>query len=281
MSLQEARKHLTEKITLPTLPEVVTKVIAMVNDPNVRIGDIGRVVAQDPAITATVLRIANSAFFGLAKPATSPEQAATVIGARSLGNIALQASVIGRYEHLSNKYDIDLHELWFHSVYTALLCQELARRVPVSCQIGPEEFYTCGLLHDIGKAVLLDSLREEYMSVYQTAKRTGEAIHLAEERMLGFTHVDVGTLVAQRWQFPETVAHAIRFCHGPRTEVLIHPETAVVALCDQLAYRIETPGFGAALPLLTALARDTLRIKPEDFAAFVERAAALRGMVQI
>ena len=281
MTKQEAQKRIGEKLTLPTMPEVVIRITSMVDDKNVRISDIGAVVAQDPAITATVLRIANSAYYGLAKPVISPEQAATVIGGRSLRNIALQASIIGRYEHLGKKFDFDLNELWIHSVFTAQLCQELARRMPTPCAIAPEEFYTCGLLHDIGKAVLLDSLHEEYVAVYQAAKATGEAIHLTEERMLGFTHVEVGALVAQRWQFPEPVAHAIRYCHGPRDQVLCNPATAVVALCDQLAYRLDSSSFGAALPRLTALARDTLQIKPDVFAAFVERASALRGLVQI
>lgn len=281
MSKLEAQRRLRDKITLPTLPEVVTRITAMVDDPKVRICDIGSVVAQDPAMTATVLRIANSAYYGLAKPAISPEQAATVIGGRSLRNIALQASLVGRYAHLSKKFDFDLTELWTHSVFTAQLCQELARRMPLSCKIGPEEFYTCGLLHDVGKAVLLDCLGEEYAAVYKAARASGEALHVVEERVLMFTHVEVGALVAQRWQFPEPVSHAIRFHHGPRDEVLAHPPTAVVALCDQVAYRINTPDFGAALPRLTSLARETLRIQPEEFAAFVERATVLRGLVQI
>ncbi|MEO6709542.1 MAG: HDOD domain-containing protein [Planctomycetota bacterium] len=281
MTKQEAQKRLSEKITLPTLPEVVTRITSMVDDPNVRIRDIGAIVAQDPAITATVLRVANSAYYGLAKPAISAEEAAAVIGARSLRNIALQASLVGRFEHLSKKFDFDLHELWTHSVFTAQLCQELSRRMTLSCTIAPEEFYTCGLLHDVGKAVLLDSLQEQYAEVYRHARQSGEAIHLTEERMLGFTHVEVGELVSQRWKFPEPVSHAIRFHHGPRDEVLNNPATAVVALCDQLAYRLGTPGFGAALPRLTALARETLRVKPDDFGAFVERASVLRTQVQI
>ncbi|HUR28184.1 MAG TPA: HDOD domain-containing protein [Planctomycetota bacterium] len=281
MSKQEAQKRLSDKVSLPTLPEIVTRITAMVEDPNVRIRDIGAVVAQDPAITATVLRIANSAYYGLAKAAISPEEAAAVIGGRSLRNIALQASIIGKFEHLSRKFDFDLHELWVHAVFTAQLCQELARRLPHAPELGPEEFYTCGLLHDVGKAVLLDSLREEYAAVYRAAKESGEAIHLAEERMLSFTHVEVGALVAQRWQLPEPVCHAIRHHHGPREEVLSNPTTTVVALCDQLAYRIDTPEFAAALPRLAALAHDTLRVAPDDFGAFVEHAAVLRGQVQI
>ena len=281
MSKQEAAKRISEKIKLPTLPEVVSQITSMVNDPNVRISDIGAVVAQDPAITATVLRIANSAYYGLAKKAISPEQAATVIGGRSLRNIALQASVIGRFDHLSKKFDFDLHGLWIHSVFTAQLCQELARRVPLACSIGPEEFYTCGLLHDIGKAVLLDSLKDEYAAVIRASKESGEAMHLTEERMLSVTHIEVGALVAQRWQFPEPVSNAIRDHHGPRDAILSNPATAVVALCDQLAYRIDTPEFGSALPRLAAIARETLKVKPDVFSAFVERASFLRSQVQI
>ena len=281
MSKQEAQKRIGDKITLPTLPEVVMRITSMVDDPKVRISDIGAVIAQDPAITAKVLRIANSAFYGLGSKVISPEQAATVIGGRSLRNIALQASVIGRFEHLGRQFEFDLNEMWVHSVFTAQLCQELARRAPNPCGLGPEEFYTCGLLHDVGKAVLLESLREEYVAVHQAAKASGEALHLAEERMLSLTHFEVGALVAQRWQFPEPVSHAIRYHHGPRDEVLSHPATAVVALCDQLAYRMGTPDFGTGLGLLTELARQTLQIKPDDFASFVARAEVLRGQVQI
>ena len=281
MSRQEAQKRLSERIRLPTLPEIVTRITSMVDDPNVRIRDIGAVVARDPAITATVLRIANSAYYGLAKPAISPEEAAAVIGGRSLRNIALQASIVGKFAHLSRTFDFDLHELWMHSVFTAQLCQELARRMPFALPIGPEEFYTCGLLHDVGKAVLLESLRDEYAAVYRAARASGEALHLAEERMLSFTHVEVGALVAQRWQLPEPVGHAIRFHHGPRDEVLANRTTAIVALCDQLAYRNDTPEFGAALPRLAALARETLEVDPDDFGAFVERASVLRARVQI
>jgi putative nucleotidyltransferase with HDIG domain len=198
MSKQEAQKRIGDKITLPTLPEVVIRITSMVDDPKVRISDIGSVIAQDPAITAKVLRIANSAFYGLGTAVISPEQAATVIGGRNLRNIALQASVIGRYEHLSKQFDLDLNEMWMHSVFTAQLSQELARRAGCPLGMAPEEFYTCGLLHDVGKAVLLESLREEYVTVYQAAKQTGEAIHLAEERLLKFTHFEVGAMVAQR-----------------------------------------------------------------------------------
>jgi len=281
MSKLDAQKLIGDRITLPTLPEVVLRITSMVDDPKVRFADIGSVIAQDPAITAKVLRIANSAFYGLGSPVISPEQAATVIGGRNLRNIALQASVIGRYEHLSRKFDYDMNEMWLHSVLTAQLCQELARRVPGKCSIGPEEFYTCGLLHDVGKAVMLESLREEYVAIYQTARQVGEAVHLTEERVLGCTHFEVGAMVAQRWQFPEPVTHAIRFHHGPRDEVLANPGTAIVALCDQLAYRLGTPGFGAGLGQLTELARQTLQIRPDDFAGFVARAEVLRGQVQI
>lgn len=280
MSRLEAQRRLTDKITIPSPPEIVMRITSMVDDPNVRLSEVGAVVARDPSIAAKVLRIANSPFYGLSKPVISTEQAATVIGGRSLRNIAMQASLVGRYEHLAQQFDFDLPELWTHSILTAQLCQELAGRVSTPCDLGPEELYTCGLLHDMGKAVLLDALGDEYDAVYRTAKETGVAIHVVEERVLSFTHLEVGAIVAQRWQLPEAVSRAIRFHHGPRDEVVANPSVAVVALCDQLAYRLGSPEFGAALQQLMGLARDTLRIKPDTFLAFVERATALHALVR-
>jgi putative nucleotidyltransferase with HDIG domain len=277
MSRQEAQRRLSDKITIPTPPEIVLRITSMVDDPAVRISDIGQVIAKDPAITAKVLRVANSSFYGLKQPVISLDQAAAVVGGRSLRNIAMQASLMGRYEHLGQKYQFDLPGLWAHSIFTARLCQELGKRLPQACDLGPEELYTCGLLHDVGKAVLLDALGEEYDAVYKTARDTGVAIHVVEERVLSFTHVEVGAVVAQRWQLPAAVSRAIQFHHGPKGEILTTPSIAVVALCDQIAYRMESPDFFSALKPLMALAQETLRLRPDTFVDFVQWATKVRA----
>ncbi|MCC6407646.1 MAG: HDOD domain-containing protein [Planctomycetes bacterium] len=281
MGKHEAQHLLGDRLTLPSLPEVVTKLNAMINDPKVGLHEIGAVVAHDAAITAKVLRIANSSYYGLKEPVLSAEQAATVVGARSLRNIALQASVFARYEHLAALPDFDLEAVWRHAIYVAQLAQTLARESRRPLGLGAEEFYTCGLLHDIGKVVMLESLGPQYVAVVQEAKRAQQAVHLVEARMLGFTHVDVGALVASRWKLPEVVARSIEFHHGPQYEVLATPAVAVVAVADQIAYRAELPAATASLGKLAEFAHKALGVEAPAFEHLLAYAREIEALIEV
>jgi HD-like signal output (HDOD) protein len=97
MGKREALQTFGDRISLPSLPDVVMRVNAMIDDPNVGLSEIGRLAATDPSITARVLRLANSGYYGLREQVTSAEQAATVIGSRALRNVAMQVSILQRY----------------------------------------------------------------------------------------------------------------------------------------------------------------------------------------
>ncbi|MCK6449080.1 MAG: HDOD domain-containing protein [Planctomycetes bacterium] len=281
MGKHEAQRLLGERLTLPSLPEVVTKLNGMINDPKVGVNQLGAVVAQDAAITAKVLRIANSSYYGLKEPVLSAEQAATVVGARSLRNIALQASVFARYEHLAAVPDFDLKSVWRHAILVAQLSQWLARSARRPVGLTAEEFYTCGLLHDIGKVVMLESLGPQYVDVIREAAHARQAIHLVEARVLGFSHVDVGTLVATRWHLPDAVVRSIEFHHGPQYEVLAHPEVAVVAVSDQVAYRFELASAPTALAKLAEFAEKSVGIDAPTFDRFVDYAREVEALIEV
>lgn len=281
MTVQIDLQELAERVTIPTLPEVVTRLNAMVDDPKVGIDEIGEVVSQDAPIASRVLRIANSAVYGLAQPASSVLDAAKVVGARTLRNIALQASVVGHYERFSGLKDFDLKSIWKHAIFVGQLAQELAIRSTAIRDIPPDEFYTCGLLHDIGKMVLLESLGETYLDVYREARSSGKAIHLVEDEVLGFTHSVVGTLVARQWGLHEHIEHVIRYHHGPRDEVDRDPRTAVVAVADQIAYRIDTASFELYARKLASIASSLLRLPPEEFTAIVSWARDILPLIEI
>jgi putative nucleotidyltransferase with HDIG domain len=281
MGRQDVLRRLGDRLVLPALPEVVQRIQALADDPQVPLREVGAVVAEDVGLTAKVLRIANSAYYGLQEPVISTEQAAAVIGMRSLKNIALQTSVVQQFQHLASRWGSDWEEFWAHSIFTARLCLLLSRKLGVALEITPEESYTCGLLHDLGKVVLLDGLGEEFLSVLARAGESGSALHQVEEEVLGFTHIDVGSLVAARWKLPEPVRHAIEFHHGPKSEILGDPATAIVALCDQIAYRLDTHGFEATVPQLASLAEQTLRMTPETFEEFLQAAREARAYVEV
>ena len=273
--------ELAERVTIPTLPEVVIKLNAMVEDDSVGLDEIGAVVLQDAPISSKVLRIANSAVYGLAEPARSVTDAAKVVGARTIRNIALQASIFNRYEALEGTKDFNLRGIWKHAIFTGQLAQQLALRSTVIENALAEELYTCGLLHDLGKVVLLESLGEEYLDVYRLSRESGRAVHLVEEDELGFNHTDIGALVARRWKLHETIALVIKHHHGPRYEVEAHPEVAIVAIADQLAYRMETSGFEQSWRKLASLGSNLLKMPPSEFEEVVEWGVEMLPLIEL
>jgi putative nucleotidyltransferase with HDIG domain len=272
MRKSQALQRIGDRITLPAVPEVVRQITAMVADSRVGMREIGVVVGRDPALTAMVLKIANSSFYGLSEPVLGAEEATAIIGAHSIKGIALQASLMKRYERFSETQDFDLDELWSHSLWTARLARALAELTPERAGLAPDDFYTCGLLHDVGKVILLEGLEEEYLDLVRTARLAGKALHLVEREEFGFTHIDVGTLLAARWQLPDQVATAIEFHHGPREAILESPAAAVVSIADQVAYRARSRTFESVAPRLAALGERVLRIRPERFDGILELA---------
>lgn len=274
MGKKEALQALGSRLVLPSPPEVVVRINAMIADRACGPQEIGRVVGGDPALATRVLSTANSSFYGLQEPVHSAEQAATVIGVRSLRNIAMQASIAQRYAHLEGQRDLDVGEVWQHAERCAQLAQLLGAASRVDLELAPDEFYTCGLLHDIGKVALLESLGEDYLQLLRGARSQRRALHHVEQERLGFTHVDVGALVAARWNLPQAVALAIAYHHGPDERVLEYPAVAVVALADQLAYRADLPDFESVGPRLAEVAGRVLSVTSAAFQRVVEAARA-------
>ncbi len=272
MSVNAALEAAVTHLKLPTMPEIMVKIQTLLQDAKSGPLEIGAAVAADPTLTAKILRVANSSHYGLRAPVLTSEQAAVVIGVRTLKNIALQVSVMQRYQYLSQHADFDLEEVWGHAMAVAELSRELATMSRHTGGLAPEEFYTCGLLHDIGKVVLLETYGERYLDVLRHARQANQALHLSEEVVLGFTHVDVGALLAQKWLLPERVAAAIEFHHGPTEKITGDPTVSIVAICDQLHYRAQSQTQEASLERLAKLAVKLLGVEPEAFRAFARRA---------
>ncbi|MBM3991474.1 MAG: HDOD domain-containing protein [Planctomycetes bacterium] len=259
-----------DRISLPSLPEVVLRINTAIEDPSIGAAQIGRIAAEDPAITARVLRLANSPFYGLREPVTSAERAVTVIGARALRNVAMQCSIVKRYEHLRELSEFDLDGLWRHVVLTARLAHAIGLASARRCQLNPDDLYACGLLHDVGKVVILDARTDEYLECLRISSRTGAPLHDAERQIFGFSHIEVGALLAREWQLPEKVAHAIEFHHGPTRAIHEHSHVGVVAIADQLAYREGTETFDSTLARLGKVAERCLGIAPATFSSLAE-----------
>lgn len=239
MSQQPIQQLIRNNLTIPTLPEVVLRIRAIINDPDSGTAEVGALIAEDAPLAAKVLRIANSAYYGLSGECASTEHASTVLGMRVLRNIVTQAAVIQCFDHLEGSNDFKVQDLWRHASFTGHISAKIAERARTLGTLSPAELYACGLLHDVGKVVMLDGLGEKYLNLVKRSRRESIPLHKMEKEVLSFDHTDVGALVAKRWDLPDQVARTIQYHHGPRRMVATDPIVSIVANANILAHRID------------------------------------------
>jgi HD-like signal output (HDOD) protein len=211
MDAEVLKAKLGEKVNVPSLPRVVVEVQHLMADPDVGMSEIGRKIALDPPLTAKLLRTANSAYYALKVPVVSVEHAAALLGLHAIRDLVMQISLMDKFSRIGRGTGFDLHDLWRHSILTG----QVASLFPRSdrWKIGKDELYLCGLLHDIGQFAMLDSLGEEFVAVYQRARDEGRSQERVEQEVFGFTHTEVGALIALRWNLPESTARCVRYHH--------------------------------------------------------------------
>ena len=280
MSTDAARSLVADNITIPTLPAVVQRINALLEDPNAGTREVGAEIAKDAPLSTRVLRIVNSAAYGLRQRVVSTEQASAVLGMKALRNLALQASVIGKYEHLEGT-DFDLESLWKHSILTGQTCANMARKSGASLDLGPDELYTCGLLLDIGQLVLLDHATEPYLAAVTRAKQEARPLHEVEEEVLGFTHAEIGARLALRWGLPTEVVSAVQFSHGPEDEVEADPVVGLVELANRVCEAVIAGQHQAALLAMDETRAADVGLSSEAFEAIVEGAFEALTQIQV
>ena len=270
MSNLRARQLLSDKnISIPTIPSVVQKVQRMLEDPNAGANEIGKVVASDAPIAAKVLKIANSAYYGLRERCIVAEKASAVLGTRVLRNVVTQAAVISKYDHLRHS-GFDLNGLWKHSILVAQTCHLVGKRSKAMLGLSADEFYVCGLLHDLGQVVLLDCMGKDYLDVVHYARVRNLPLHVAEEQRLGFGHTDVGSVVAQQWGLPTQVQKAIQDHHAAPDVLMRDPVASLVAHVNLLVHRVVEGNLGGAATVTDATAQKRLGLTPTDLTEIVE-----------
>lgn len=219
-------------MNIPSLPEVIVRLNELIDRGDVRMSELGAQIALDPPLAAKALRIANSAYFGLRVPVTSIEHAASVLGMRSLKNMVMQALVLDLFRNLESIPDFDPREVWKRSVVASRVAMDLPRRKLGGASY--EDLQLCGLLHDIGEFVLVDHFGAEYSKLRKQVEITGANLVAAEQDILGVSHVEVGALVAVRWNLPDSIARVAEFHHDLKGVAAEDPLVAHIAYCDAI-----------------------------------------------
>lgn len=198
---------------LVSLPEVVLRINELVDDPRSSAEDIGLVVAQDAALTARLLKLANSAMFGRSRTVDTIGRAIALLGTRQVRDLTLGLTATRAFDGIPNEL-VTMNSFWHHS----LLCGVAARQLAGACSRGrPESSFVAGLLHDIGQLVLFNRLPNEsrcalLMASHEPAR---PPVYLCERKMMGCDHAAVGGALARSWKLPENLAEAIEFHHEP------------------------------------------------------------------
>jgi putative nucleotidyltransferase with HDIG domain len=217
---------------LPALPEVVVRVMRLAEDPRSDAQSIARVIATDQAMAARVLKLANSAFYGLPRRVSTLSEAVVILGFRTIKNLAIAASTFELLNREIAGYWLQRGELWRHSLACAIGAQLIARRVrlPVS-----EEAFVAGLLHDIGKVAINLFVREQFDQIMERALQDRIPFVEAEQAVLGFNHAMAGGLIAEKWNLPPLLVSVIKYHHQPSSAPEKEPMISVVHLADLLS----------------------------------------------
>ncbi|OQX57384.1 HD family phosphohydrolase [candidate division KSB1 bacterium] len=211
LTIQRTMKILDNVSDLPTLPTVYTKVSKLVENPNSTVAQVAKVIEADQAITAKVLRLVNSSFFGFSRKISTVNQAIILLGFNTIRNTVLSVSMFNSFR-LNKNGMLNLSEFWRHSIGCGLISGLLEVRLNADLR---EEAFAAGILHDIGKLVLDRYFPNEFIAALKHAQTEQCQLREAEKVVIGVSHDEVGEYLAERWRLPHKLVEAIALHHLP------------------------------------------------------------------
>lgn len=222
---------------LVSLPRAYHRITEMLDDTRYGAADIGKVISHEPALTARLLRMVNSAYFGLATRIDNVPLAISVLGTRSLHELILATSVASAFARIDTRL-VDVADFWHHSVYCGIMARLLSRRLQIA---ESEQVFVAGLLHDIGSLAIYHQLPEQAQEVLARFADSDCSLQEAERDVLGLTHAEVGEALLRRWDLPALYCDVVAHHHDPAHSQDSPDETWIVHLADALSLKVE-PG---------------------------------------
>lgn len=238
--VQEAIRRIRE---LPTLPSILLRIIETVNDPDSSALDLGQHIAADQSLSATILRVVNSAYYGFYRQVNSVTTAIVILGFHEVRNLALMAKAFQAFADSNSRYD--RRQLWRHSLATAMAAERIARLRRLNADGG---HFIAGLLHDLGKVVLDTLYPVEYALVVRRAHNEKTPVLDQEIRAFNLDHTQAGAMLAGHWNLPTPVAEAMARHHHPDSAQVAQELVHVTALANYLTYQAHLGEASAGVP---------------------------------
>lgn len=217
--------------TLVSPPDVWVRIHEVVRNPKSTTSDVAGITMQDPALTANILKIVNSAFYNFSKKIDTVSRAITVIGMDDLFSLVTAITAANVFSNIPSR--ISRPEIfWRHSLSTGIISRRLARECRV---LNAERLYVAGLLHDIGSLVLYSRFPDQAMEALMAANGDEEVLYQVESDLFGYTHADVGAELLRLWQLPETLVEAVACHHEPSRAAQGTIDAAIVHIANVAA----------------------------------------------
>lgn len=230
---------------LPFLPSVTCRVVELTEDPKTTTAQLSDVISQDQVLVSKVLKMVNSAYYGLPRRIASVNEAVTILGLDTLKTLVIGASVYSAINETSQRSGFKQESLWRHSAASAAAARILAMKLGINQN---EHAFVAGLLHDIGKIIILLFFPEDYHLIIGNAEAANKSVYETEKEVLKLTHADVGKIVAQKWGFPGILVDTIGNHHDPVYHGENHELVNVIQMSNAVS-KIAGYGTGSREPI--------------------------------
>lgn len=232
---------------LPTLPAVYQQVKNAMADASCSVTQISKIISYDQAITAKLLQLVNSSFYGFKQRINNTTHAIALLGFRTIEDLILAVSVFPALKNGNDEFAEELRESWLHSIGVAAAARAAANILHFA---NSDDAFTMGLLHDIGKVALCRIMHDEMVAVLETTHDQNEPFHEVEQQLLGFDHTDVGRLLAEKWNFADDLTEVIGYHHTPMEARQHKRNVSVLHLTDIIARIVVPDGNNECIPTL-------------------------------
>ncbi len=252
-----------------SLPDIYFQLREMISDSRFSLAEIGKVITKDPALSARLLRIVNSPFYGFQARIDTVSRAIAIIGIDDLHHLVLATTVVDRFSKIPDDL-IDMTSFWIRSMNSAVVARMLAKQ---SAVLHAERLFMAGLLHDIGSLLLSQKLPEQYLKVLLAANHERALLASFEKQLIGYTHADVGRELLKSWGLPESLHETIG-CYLNPAEAQVHKlDTHLLHLATLLVdCHAEENGIETALERLSSQTLTLVRLDKLQIAEIMEKA---------
>ncbi len=272
--IKEKAEKIKEKVRdIPSLPEIVNKVISLVQNPNSSAAQIAAIIANDAGLTARVLRLVNSAYYGFPKQISSIQHAIAILGFTTIRGLILSSSIFRIFAPKDNAVKLlDYKKMWRHSLLSAIIGKHINKILQI---FDSENLFSASILHDMGKIILDQYDHGNYIMALSENHGFDLIKNLAnEKKYCGLDHCEAGHLIAEHWNLPEPIAEAIRYHHEPQSAIAEYRNMVGVVAISNIFAHVHEKDIELAPQLFKGIDLEVIGLdvaKIFDIYAFVEQ----------